>query len=81
MLHPSEPPLFFVSRVGIVKAVKALIHRYLGIASKDLLPRSLFQACWRGWENIVGILIHAGARVDSCLENASLENSPLLAAT
>lgn len=28
MLHPSEPPLFFVSRVGIVKAVKALIHRF-----------------------------------------------------
>ena len=66
MLHPSEPPLVFISRVGIVKAVKALIHRCLGIASDDLLPRSLFQACWRGWENTVGKLIQSGQLSRKC---------------
>ena len=80
-LHPPEPPLVFVSRVGIVKAVKALVHRGLGTAAKGLLTRALFQACWQGWENVVGILLHAGARVDSCLENTPLKNTLLLVAT
>ena len=80
-LHPLEPPLVFVSRVGIVKAVKALVHRGLGTAAEGLLTRSLVQACWRGWENVVGILLHAGARVDSCLENTPLKRTPLVVAT
>lgn len=55
-------PLVFASHEGVTKAVKALLDREL--TKIDLLNRALIMACTRGWDEIVEMLLVAGAETD-----------------